>query len=185
MSRYGTVIANAANSANRQTRSPSAKLRRAPKNRVRVATTRSGTSVPAIVWSSATRNPMKARKSLHSPRPSPAAYAATASEPSRPVETPTRIGVPAEPKETGVLWISIPATTAASGGKPRPTRSGTATAAGVPKPEEPSMNAPKSQAIRITWMRRSGVMPVKPRRITASAPLSCSVWSSSSAPKMM
>ena len=93
--------------------------------------------------------------------------------------------MPAEPKDTGVLWISIPETTAASGGKPSPTRSGTVTAAGVPNPAEPSMNAPKSQAISRTWMRRSGVMPVNPRRITANAPLSWRVWSSSSAPKMM
>ena len=66
-------MANAAKSANFQTRRPSAKLRRAPKNRVSRATTSSGTSVPATAWSRATRTPRKARKSVHSAKPSPAA----------------------------------------------------------------------------------------------------------------
>ena len=48
------------------------------------------------------------------------------------------------PKDTGVLWMIMPATTAAIAGKPSPTISGTATAAGVPNPAEPSMNEPNS-----------------------------------------
>ena len=93
--------------------------------------------------------------------------------------------MPAAPNETGVLWMIIPATTAAIAGKPRPTISGTATAAGVPKPDAPSMKDPKSQAMMITWMRRSGEMSVKPLRIVARAPLPARVFRSRMAPRMM
>ncbi len=99
--------------------------------------------------------------------------------------TPTRMGVPTAPKDTGVLWMIIPAMTAAMPGKPRPTRSGTATAAGVPKPAAPSMKDPNSQAMMITWMRRSEVMSVRPWRMVRSAPLSCRVFRRRMAPKMM
>ncbi len=44
----------------------------------------------------------------------------------------------------------IPATTAAIAGKPNPTINGTATAAGVPNPAEPSINEPNNQATIIT-----------------------------------
>ena len=141
--------------------------------------------MPATACRTATFSPMKARKSVHSAKPRPAAYSAMAGSVESPVLTPTRIGVPAAPKLTGVLWMIIPAVTAAMPGKPSPTRSGTATAAGVPKPADPSMNAPKSQAMMITCTRRSGVMSVKPCRIVRIAPLSCSVFSSRMAPKMM
>ena len=114
-----------------------------------------------------------------------AAYSAMAGSAERPVLTPTRIGVPAAPKLTGVLWMIMPAMTAAMPGNPSPTSSGTATAAGVPNPAEPSMNEPNSQATMITCTRRSGVMFVKPCRIVLSAPLSCRVFSKRMAPKMM
>ena len=81
--------------------------------------------------------------------------------------------------------MSIPATTAAIAGNPSPTINGTATAAGVPKPAEPSMNEPNSQAITITCTRRSGLTSVNPRRIVRRAPDSFSVFSSRIAPKMM
>ena len=54
-----------------------------------------------------------------------------------PAPTPTRIGVPTAPKDTGVDCTIIPITTAANAGKPSATISGAATAAGVPKPEAP------------------------------------------------
>ena len=41
------------------------------------------------------------------------------------------MGVPTALKETGVLWMIIPDTTAAIAGKPKPTIKGTVTAAGV------------------------------------------------------
>ena len=98
---------------------------------------------------------------------------------------PTRIGVPTAPKLTGVLWMISVVITAASAGKPSESSSGAATAAGVPKPEAPSMNEPNSQATIITCTRRSRETSVKPRRIVAAAPLSRSVNSSTIAPKMI
>ncbi len=47
------------------------------------------------------------------------------------------------------------------------------------------MKQPNSHAIRIAWMRRSGVMRVKPLRMLAMPPECLSVLSSSSAPKMI
>ena len=93
--------------------------------------------------------------------------------------------MPSAPKLTGVLWMIMPAVTAAMPGNPRPTSSGTATAAGVPNPAEPSMKAPNSQAMMITCTRRSGVMSVNPCRMVLMAPLSCRVFNSRIAPKMM
>ena len=93
--------------------------------------------------------------------------------------------MPAAPNVTGVLWMIIPDITAAMPGNPRPTSNGTATAAGVPNPADPSMNEPKSQAMMITCTRRSGVMLVNPRRIARRAPLWWSVFRSRIAPKMM
>ena len=58
--------------------------------------------------------------------------------------------MPTAPKETGVDCIIIPKTTAASVGNPIATIKGAATAAGVPKPDAPSIKQPSSQAIRIT-----------------------------------
>ena len=93
--------------------------------------------------------------------------------------------MPRAPKLTGVLWMIMPAVTAAMPGNPRPTSSGTATAAGVPKPADASMNAPNSQAMMMTCTRRSGEMSVNPCRMVLMAPLSCRVFSSRMAPKMM
>lgn len=75
--------------------------------------------------------------------------------------------------------------TAAMAGKPSPASNGTATAAGVPKPAEPSIKVPNSHAMIMTCTRRSAEMPVKPSRIVCSPPLSCSVLRSAMAPKMM
>ncbi len=104
---------------------------------------------------------------------------------SRPAPTPTRIGVPTAPKDTGVDCTIIPITTAANAGKPSATISGAATAAGVPKPEAPSMKQPNSQATISTWTRRSGLMLEKPRRIELIPPECFSVLSSRIAPKMI
>ncbi|MNC18528.1 hypothetical protein D3C75_664300 [compost metagenome] len=95
------------------------------------------------------------------------------------------IGVPTAPKETGVLCTSMPSITAASAGKPMATSSGAAMAAGVPKPEAPSMKQPNSQAMMIAWMRRSGLMVAKPARIAVMPPECLRVLSSRMAPKMI
>ena len=102
-----------------------------------------------------------------------------------PLFTPTKIGVPTAPKVTGVLWIIIPSITAARAGKPNATISGAAMAAGVPKPDAPSIKAPKSQAMITTCTRRSELIPAKPLRMAVTAPECLSVLSSKIAPKMM
>ena len=76
-----------------------------------------------------------------------------------------RIGVPTAPKDTGVDWIIIPIITAPRAGNPIATSSGAAMAAGVPKPEAPSIKQPNSQARMRAWTRRSGLILVKPARI--------------------
>ena len=92
------------------------------------------------------------------------------------------IGVPTAPKETGVLWIIIPISTAANAGKPMATSKGAAIAAGVPKPEAPSIKVPKHQAMIIAWTLLSGEMLVKPWRITSIAPVYFNVLSRKIAP---
>ena len=104
---------------------------------------------------------------------------------SRPVLRPTRIGVPTAPKDTGVLCTSMPRITAASAGKPMATSSGAAMAAGVPKPEAPSMKQPNSQPMISAWIRRSGLMVAKPARIAVMPPECLRVLSSRMAPKMI
>lgn len=63
---------------------------------------------------------------------------------------------------------------AASGEKPRPMRIAAVTATGVPKPAAPSKKAPKQNAIKSSWMRRSSVMPESESCSTAKLPF-CSV----------
>lgn len=79
----------------------------------------------------------------------------------------------------------IPNITADSAGKPTATISGPATAAGVPKPDAPSMNDPNNHAMRMTCTRRSGLMRANPLRMLAMPPECFRVFSSSSAPKMI
>ena len=101
---------------------------------------------------------------------------------SSPLLMPTRMGVPTAPNDTGVDWIIMPSSTAASAGKPMATSKGAAMAAGVPKPEAPSMKAPKHQAMMMAWMRRSGEMLVKPPRMALMAPVCLRVLSIRMAP---
>ncbi len=93
--------------------------------------------------------------------------------------------MPTAPKLTGVLWMVSPTMTAAMAGKPSASSSGATTAAGVPKPDAPSMKLPNSQPMMIACTRRSGLMLVKPARMVDMAPLLVSVSSSSSAPNTM
>ncbi|AMD00912.1 hypothetical protein LOKO_01844 [Halomonas chromatireducens] len=82
-------------------------------------------------------------------------------------------------------WIIMPTTTAARAGKPRATINGAATAAGVPKPEAPSMKQPNSQATMMACTRRSGLMPEKPLRMAVMPPECFMALSSRMAPKMI
>jgi hypothetical protein len=84
-----------------------------------------------------------------------------------------------------VLCIIIPSITAAAAGNPRATRSGPATAAGVPKPAAPSMNDPNNHARMTTWTRRSSDISWKLLRMALTPPECSSVFKRSSAPKMM
>ena len=75
--------------------------------------------------------------------------------------------------------------TAASVGNPIATIKGAAMAAGVPKPDAPSIKHPKSHAIRITWTRLSLLILLKFCRIVFIAPEYLSVLRSINAPKII
>ena len=68
------------------------------------------------------------------------------------------IGVPIAPHATGAVFARRFRTADWNGRKPRPTMTAPAIATGVPKPEVPSMMAPKEKAIRSTCRRRSNEM---------------------------
>ena len=101
--KYGMVIERAAKIANFHTLKPSAKDRLAPKNRVITEVTNRGINVPAVAWIIAIFVPMKPRKSSHSEKPNSIAYALIPGSAESPVFTPTNIGVPIAPNDTGVL----------------------------------------------------------------------------------
>ncbi len=162
---------------------PSRQDRFSPKNRVVMTTMRVGMRVPAIAWRTTARAVTSRRNSRIS-RPARAICAWKASPPTPPA-TPTSTGVPTAPKVTAVLWIIIPIMTAAAAGKPMATMRGAHTAAGVPKPEAPSMKEPKSQARRMIWIRRSSLMAWKELRMAATPPERSSVFRRRRAPKMM
>ena len=104
---------------------------------------------------------------------------------SNPPCTPTSIGVPTAPKETGVDCIIKPNTTAASGGNPIATINGAAIAAGVPKPDAPSIKLPNNHAIKITCTLLSELKDEKPFRIVFIAPEYFNVFKSIIAPKII
>jgi hypothetical protein len=102
---------------------------------------------------------------------------------SREVPIPIMVGVPTAPNDTGVLFAIRATITAAKAGKPKDSNNGATSAAGVPKPADPSINAPNSHATIIVWILRSCDIEAKPRLIVPSAPLSLSVNNKVSAPK--
>ena len=95
------------------------------------------------------------------------------------------IGVPTAAKGTGVLFEISATAQAATGGKPSPTSRGAASAAGVPYPAAPSINAPNIYAMMIAWILGSGVIFWKPSLMTCMIPVCLSVLSSRIAPLMM
>ncbi len=169
--------------ANGSTSKPAFQLFSLPKKRVSISTMTSGMTVPTMAWVIATLLVICCRKMLQL-EPWAVSCAPMVAV-SRPLLMPTTIGVPTAPKETGVLCTSMPSSTAAIAGKPTATSSGAAIAAGVPKPEAPSMKQPNSQAMMMAWMRRSGLMVVKPARMAVMPPECFSVFSSRIAPKMI
>src|SRR5512137_1430685 len=68
------------------------------------------------------------------------------------------MGVPMAPQATGAVLAMRFRTADWKGLNPSPTITAPAIATGVPKPEVPSMMAPKEKAIRRTWRRRSKEM---------------------------
>jgi hypothetical protein len=94
-------------------------------------------------------------------------------------------GVPAAAKGTGVVLAIRAIRQAVRGGKPIPTISGVTSAAGVPYPADPSIKAPKSQAIIMAWILRSGDILEKPAFITGISPVFSSILSRSIAPNII
>jgi hypothetical protein len=68
------------------------------------------------------------------------------------------MGVPIAPYATGAVLASRFRTADWKGENPSPTMTAPAMATGVPKPEVPSMMAPKEKAMRSTCSRRSNEM---------------------------
>src|SRR5699024_7887600 len=93
------------------------------------------------------------------------------------------MGVPTAPKLTGVDWMINPTITAAIAGKPIASNSGATTAAGVPKPEAPSMKLPKSQPMMMACTRLSEEIWSKPALMRFIAPDTVTVDKRSRAPK--
>ncbi|MCY1453221.1 hypothetical protein D9M71_701990 [compost metagenome] len=115
-----------------------------PKKRVMMLTMISGMRMPHRAWMIATREKIR-WKNTSQLLPTAASWVPMPVW-SRPPATPTTMGAPTAPNETGVDCTSMPSTTAAMAGKPRATINGATTAAGVPKPDAPSMKQPNSQA---------------------------------------
>ena len=84
---------------------------------------------------------------------------------------PPMTGVPAAPNGGFGALKYRPNTAAASGGKPRPMKSGAASAPGVPNPAAPSMIVMKPSPMSNTWMRLSSSICPKYQRMVAMAPL--------------
>ncbi len=163
--------------------SPSFHERFAPKALTMIMTMINGINMPTTPCVSATSEVIRRKYSSHE---EPCATSCSVMPALlTPPETPTTIGVPTAPKETGVDCIIIPTTTAASAGKPRTTISGAATAAGVPKPEAPSIKQPNSHATISACTRLSGLMSVNPLRIAVIPPECFKVLSSKMAPKII
>src|SRR5699024_4200181 len=155
VSEYGMTNKRPANSANGQTLSPSEKLRFLPKNFVSIADMNNGMNKPIIAWKMDTCPPMlNTNSDMFNPSESRKVF--TTGWFSRLVLTPTSIGVPTAPYDTGVDCSINAIMTAASAGKPRAMSSGPITVAGAPHPAAPSRNVPNSHATMIACTRLSG-----------------------------
>jgi hypothetical protein len=81
------------------------------------------------------------------------------------------MGVPSAPNATGAVFAIRERHDAGRGAKPSWMRSAAVTATGVPNPAAPSKNAPRQNAMPITWMRGSGERRARLARRTAKWPL--------------
>lgn len=94
-------------------------------------------------------------------------------------------GVPTAPKDTAVESKIKVIIAAASGGNPRHTSKGPASAAGVPKPAADSINEQKEKPIMQACTRLSGQMFINPRLIAAVAPDAFKVFITKIAPEII
>ena len=95
------------------------------------------------------------------------------SRPSIGARRPPRvvIGMPIEPKATGAVLATRASTAAGTASKPRPASIAALIATGAPNPAMPSTSAPKQNATRSAWTRRSSVSRASERRMTSKSPL--------------
>jgi hypothetical protein len=82
-----------------------------------------------------------------------------------------RIGVPMAPNATGAVLPISDSPAAGTGRKPSPISMAALIATGVPNPADPSRKAPKQNAIKRTWMRRSDAIPAIEPLTTSNAPV--------------
>lgn len=94
-------------------------------------------------------------------------------------------GVPTAPKDTAVESKIKVIIAAASGGNPRQTSKGPASAAGVPKPAADSINEQNEKPIMQACTRLSGQMFINPRLIAAVAPDAFKVFITKIAPEII
>src|SRR5215469_8536253 len=98
---------------------------------------------------------------------------------------PNHIGVPTAPKVAGTEFITNVRIATRTAPKPRPTSSGAAIAAGVPKPLEPSIMNGKAHPTIINWATGLGLTSLSHSSMTRSAPERCIVFESRIAPQII
>ena len=82
-----------------------------------------------------------------------------------------RIGMPMPPQATGAVLAIRQSNAAWNGWNPNPTRNAAEIATGAPKPAAPSMSAPKQNATRTAWSRRSADSRATEVFITSNCPV--------------
>jgi hypothetical protein len=95
---------------------------------------------------------------------------------------PITVGVPAVPKETGVVFAISATITDASAGKPNDRSNGATRATGTPNPAAPSIKPPNNHAIMIVCTLLSDEIVENPWLMIPKAPLSLRVKSKVKAP---
>ena len=97
---------------------------------------------------------------------------------------PNQVGVPTAPNDTGTEFITRVKIATFNGLKPRLIRIGAAIAAGVPKPDAPSIIKANAQPIIINCATGFGLMVASHLRITSIQPVVSIMWLNIIAPKI-
>ena len=84
---------------------------------------------------------------------------------------PNHVGVPTAPNDTGTEFITKVKMATRKGLKPRLIRMGAAMAAGVPKPDAPSIMKANDQPIIISWATGLGLILASHLRIVSIQPV--------------